>query len=316
MTKFFRLTAVACAAVFMLSAAFVSYSSAENFGEKYDHSLLWLEKVNGKRALKWVRKQNQQTLRELTADPLYTRFKKQAYAILTAPNRITYGTLRSGYVYNFWRDKDHVRGIWRRTTVARYKAGHYKWEVLLDIDALAKKQGKNWVYKGADCLAPDYNRCLISLSPGGTDATTYREFDITTKSFVKGGFQVPLSKTDLGWQDKNTLLIATNWGPDKHGVSAMNTSGYSRIVKRWHRGTKLRDATTVLTMRPTETFSFSQIFTRPEGRAVFIGRGHDFYHISYYLVAKTGDLKPLPLPEMSNLEGLFRGQILVNLKQD
>jgi len=286
------------------------------YGADRDQSFLWLEDVHGPRAMDWVRQQNRKTLDRLTSDPLYAPFRKQAYDILTAPGRITYGTLRGGYVYNFWRDDSHVRGLWRRAPVASYKAGRAKWEILLDVDALAAQEGRNWVYKGADCLAPDYTRCLISLSPGGTDATTYREFDIKAGSFVSGGFQVPLSKTDIGWQDRDNLLIATDWGPDAKGLSAMNTSGYSRIVKRWHRGTKLRDATTILTMGRTETFSFSQNFTRPEGRAVFVGRGHDFYHFTYYLLADDGSLKQLPLPEKSSLEGLFHGQILVNLKQD
>ena len=149
-----------------------------------------------------------------------------------------------------------MRGIWRRATVDSYKKGTPTWDVLLDVDALAKDEDENWVYKSADCLAPDYTRCLVSLSPGGTDATTYREFDITDKSFVEGGFQVPLSKTNLGWEDKDTLLIATDWGPDGDGVSSMNTSGYPRIMKRWHRGGQLSAATSVLEMEATETFSF------------------------------------------------------------
>ncbi len=281
-----------------------------------DKSLMWLEEVEGERALTWVRAQNEATLDTLAKDPLYEEFKQQAYDILTASDRITYGTIRGGYVYNFWRDREHVRGIWRRTTVEDYKTGNSQWEVLLDIDALAAKEGKNWIYKGADCLAPDYNRCLISLSPGGTDATTYREFDIAEKSFVKGGFQVPLSKTSLGWEDRDTLLIATDWGPDANGVSSMNSSGYPRIMKRWHRGDGLDMAKSVLEMDAEETFSFPFDFTRPEGKAVFIMRGHDFYHFTYYAVDGNGGLKELPLPKKSSLAGMYKGQILVSLKED
>ncbi len=296
----------------IISVIYVSQSYAKDD----DKSLLWLEEIEGEKALTWVRAQNKATLDELAKDPLYEEFKQQAYDILTASDRITYGSLRGGYVYNFWRDRDHVRGIWRRTTVEDYKTGNSQWELLLDIDALAAKEGKNWIYKGADCLAPDYNRCLISLSPGGTDATTYREFDIAEKSFVKGGFQVPLSKTSLGWEDRDTLLIATDWGPDANGVSSMNSSGYPRIMKRWHRGDDLGLARSVLEMDAGETFSFPFDFTRPEGKAVFIMRGHDFYHFTYYAVDGNGALKELPLPKKSSLAGMYKGQILVSLKED
>ncbi len=292
------------------------FSVSPSYAKDDDKSLMWLEEVEGEKALTWVRAQNEATLDELTKDPLYKEFKQQAYDILTASDRITYGTIRGGHVYNFWRDKDHVRGIWRRTTVENYKTGNSQWELLLDIDALAAKEGKNWIYKDADCLAPDYNRCLISLSPGGTDATTYREFDIVEKSFVKGGFQVPLAKTNLGWEDRDTLLIATDWGPDEQGVSSMNTSGYPRIMKRWHRGDDLSRAKSVLEMDAEETFSFPFAFTRPEGKAVFIMRGHDFYHFTYYAVDGNGALKELPLPKKSSLAGMYKGQILVSLKED
>jgi len=300
------------ATVILMSYLVVFPANADD----HDPSLLWLEDIEGQKALQWVRAQNKVTLDDLTTDPAFTDFKKQAYDILTASDRITYGSIRGGFVYNFWRDQNHIRGIWRRATVDSYKSGAPKWTTLLDIDALAADENENWVYKGADCLAPDYNRCLISLSPGGTDATTYREFDISEKSFVMGGFQVPLSKTYLGWEDKDSLLIATDWGLDASGASAMNTSGYPRIMKRWARGSDFKSAKSVLEMDKEETFSFPVTFTRPEGKAAFILRGHDFYHFTYYAVDKDSGLKELPLPKKSSLVGMYKGQILVTIKED
>ncbi|WP_417624590.1 prolyl oligopeptidase family serine peptidase [Paremcibacter congregatus] len=312
-----RWVGAVAAAVVAFSGTSISTVTAEQAeSNDIDQSLLWLEEVEGEKALDWVRTQNAATLAKLTKDPMFSGFKQQAYDILTAADRITSGTLRGGYVYNFWRDKTHVRGIWRRATVESYKAGAAEWDTLLDVDALAKAEDKNWVYKGASCLAPDYTRCLIDLSPGGTDATTYREFDVTAKAFVDGGFQVPLAKTNLGWEDQDTLLIGTDWGPDDQGVSAMNSSGYPRIMKRWKRGTPLADATTVLETGHEETFSFPFSFDRPEGKAVFVMRGHDFYHATYYLVDGNGQLQELPLPKKIGVSGMFKGQILVILKED
>ncbi|WP_138381078.1 prolyl oligopeptidase family serine peptidase [Luteithermobacter gelatinilyticus] len=276
-----------------------------------DEDLLWLEDIEGEKALDWVREQNRSTLEELTKDPRFDQYKQEALAILTAPDRIAAGRLRGGYVYNFWQDESHVRGIWRRAPIETYKAGAPEWEVLLDVDDLARREGKNWIFKGADCLAPAFERCILSLSPGGTDAAVYREFDIPTKDFVKDGFYVPLAKSSVGWQDENTLLVATDWGE-----GSLNTSGYARILKRWQRGTPMTAADPLLEMAVEETFVFPVSFDRPEGGANFIMRGHDFYRFTYYVVDDTGGLKQLPLPPKSDLSGMFEGQVLVTLKED
>jgi len=291
-------------------------SSEKHNSEKLDQSLIWLEAVEDEKALSWVRAQNKATLDELAADPRFEEYKTEAYDILTSSDRITYGTLRGGYVYNFWRDQTHVRGVWRRSDINSYKAGQPQWDVIIDVDALAKTENENWVYKGVDCLAPDYKRCIVELSPGGTDAATYREYDIESRSFVKDGFIVPQAKSSVGWENKDSLLVATDWGVDADGNSSMNTSGYSRILKRWKRGTKLEDATTILTMAADETFVFPVGFYRPEGGANLVMRGHDFYHFSYYAIDKTGALKILPLPKKSSLAGLFKGELLISLKED
>ena len=260
-----------------------------------DESLLWLEDVESEKALSWVNEENQKTLSVLAEDPLFEDFKQQALDILTASDRIPSGQIRGGYFYNFWRDETNVRGIWRRTPVKGYKVGKVEWELLLDVDKLAADEGKNWVYKWSTCLAPEYNRCLVSLSPGGTDATTYREFDINAKSFVEGGFQVPFSKTNLNWENEDTLLIATDWGNDEQGASTMNDSGYPMIMKRWKRGTDLASAEVVHKMPRHETFSHVLTYTRPEGKAVLIRQAHDFYNYTFYAVDKKGDLKEMKI---------------------
>ncbi|MCA9016084.1 MAG: S9 family peptidase [Planctomycetaceae bacterium] len=276
-----------------------------------EQSLLWLEEIEGEQALAWVRQRNDTTLKALTSDPRYTAYEQEALQILTASDRITYGTLRGDFVYNFWRDKDHVRGIWRRMRLAQFRSKQRNWETLLDIDKLAADENENWIYKGVDCLGPDYERCIMELAPGGTDTAVYREFDVPTRTFVKDGFKVPLAKTNLCWENRDQLLIATDWGE-----GSLNTSGYARILKRWKRGTPLTAAETLLETGMDETFIHPVNLEHGERQVCFVLRGHDFYHFSFYLVTETGALKQLPLPQKSSLSGLFQDQVLVELKEE
>ena len=276
-----------------------------------DQSLLWLEEIEGKKALEWVKQQNSKTLNALTSDPRYQKYQKEALEILTASDRIKFGTIRGDYVYNFWRDKDHVRGLWRRTSLTQFRKPHPEWEILLDVDQLAKKESENWIYKGVDCLGPDYSRCILELAPGGTDTAVYREYDLESKSFVKNGFEVPLAKTNLCWENQDHLLVATDWGE-----GSLNSSGYARILKRWKRGTPLSSAETILETEMDETFIYPIDIEHDDGQLCFVLRGHDFYHFSFYLVTENSGLKQLPLPQKCSLSGLFRDQILIELKQD
>ncbi|MDX1293917.1 MAG: S9 family peptidase, partial [Hyphomonas sp.] len=199
---------------------------------------LWLEEVEGEAALDWVRRQNERSLAELQADPDYAAHEAAAVEALTSAERIPYGTIRDGMVYNFWQDDTHVRGLWRRTSLASYATAEPDWETVLDFDKLAEDEGQNWVFKGADCFRPKGSdagyRCMVSLSDGGKDAVIRREFDLATKQFVADGFATPEAKQGGAWAGPDTLLIATDWGE-----GTLTDSGYPFIVKRWQRGTDL-----------------------------------------------------------------------------
>ena len=102
--------------------------------------------------------------------------------------------------------------------MADYGAGATAWETLLDVDALAKAEGANWVYKGVQCLPPEQVDCLLSLSDGGKDAVRVREYSIAEggakAGFVAGGFDIPEAKSQFVWEHKNALLLSTDWGGD------------------------------------------------------------------------------------------------------
>jgi prolyl oligopeptidase len=197
----------------------------------------WLEQVEGKKAIAWVKEHNKITLDAFQADERWSKYLATAEDILKSQDRIPYGMLMGDYVYNFWQDGAHQRGIWRRATVASYASASPEWELVLDVDALAKSEGENWTYQHTECLAPAYSKCLVSLSRGGRDAAVLREFDAVSKTFVSGGFATDEAKTSFAWAWDDAVLIGTNFGDD-----TLTTSGYPRIVKLWTRGSTLTEA--------------------------------------------------------------------------
>jgi prolyl oligopeptidase len=199
---------------------------------------LWLEEVNGERAMKWVKEQNKKTADVLEKDTRYDVFRKEALAILTAQDRIPTPTFRGEGIDNFWQDQKNIRGVWRKTSLESYRSDKPKWQTVLDIDALAKSEKKNWIFKGADCLPPKEALCLVSLSDGGKDAVVVREYDAAKRTFVKGGFRVPEGKHRIAWLDEDTLLVATDFGR-----GSLTESGYPFIVKTFSRGQELAEAT-------------------------------------------------------------------------
>ena len=185
-------------------------NTTENTTAENDH--LYLEEVLGERALETVKGWNGHTLKALMADPRFETLQSEALEILQSKDKIPYVSYRAGAVHNFWQDANHVRGIWRSSTLESYLSDTPQWDTVLDFDALAKAEGKNWVYKGNNCLSPDYDMCIVSLSDGGKDAVVRREFNVKTKSFVEDGFQLAESKGSADWLDKDTLLVSVDFG--------------------------------------------------------------------------------------------------------
>jgi prolyl oligopeptidase len=272
---------------------------------------LWLEDVDSDRALDWVRARNAESERELGALPGYADLRLRLKTILDARDRIPYVGHHGGSFYNFWRDADHERGIWRRTTLDEYRKPAPAWETVLDLDALARVESENWVWAGVTFLEPHGTRCLVSLSRGGGDAHVVREFDVATRAFVADGFVVPEAKTSAGWVDGDTLFVATDFGPD-----SMTTSGYPRIVKAWRRGTPLAQATLVCAIEPDDLSVSAWQDPTPGHERQFVQRQIDFYSSEMFLRdPASGRLTPIPKPPDADAFAL-RDQLIVELRSD
>ena len=255
-----------------------------------DDPYLWLEATHGARAMDWVKQQNTITEKAFASSAGFERSRSQILEVLDSDARIPYVSRMGEYLYNFWQDKAHPRGLWRRTTLAEYRKAEPKWETVLDVDALNKAEGKRWVFKGVDCLKPAYTRCLLSLSPDGGDAVVVREFDIPSKSFVQGGFELPVAKTQVGWIDQDHIYVGTDFG-----TGSMTKSSYPRIAKEWTRGTPLAAAATVYEGKPDD-LAVSAFHDRTPGfERDFVQVSTDFFH-SETLLRKDGKLVKLDVP--------------------
>ena len=272
---------------------------------------LWLEDISGARALTWVHRENERSLQRLTADARYQQAYSQALAILEDRSRIPYGVLRGGHVYNFWQDDAHVRGLWRRAPLASYETATPDWETLLDIDAVAQAEGRNWVYQGVECQAGNGPRCLISLSDGGEDAKVVREFDQFTRRFVDDGFSLPRAKSDVTWQDADTVLVATHFGE-----ASLTQSGYPYVVREWRRGETLEQA------REIYRGEFHDVLVSPgrldgdRGESLLvIARLRTFFSTDYLRV-QAGRAEAMTLPAKVELKGISQGELLFRIRQD
>lgn len=278
--------------------------------ERHDDPYLWLEEVDGEKALEFVQKQNKLTETKFTALPDYQGIYDKVLKIANSTDRIAYPTVYGTYIYNFWQDKEHVRGIWRRTSKAAYLSGKPEWETVLDIDALAEKDKIKWVFKGAVGLYPTYDRFLVNLSNGGGDAVVIKEFDAKTKTFITGGFELAEAKGDASYWDENTLIISTDFGP-----GTMTTSGYARQVKLWKRGTDIKQAKLLFEGNETDVASFGYKMIDGDKSYLMAGHSTTFYTgFSYVMVNEK--LVKLDLPEDISISGILNDQLILQLKSD
>ena len=273
---------------------------------------IWLEEFTSPRAMSWVEERNARTFKVLEADPRYATLYSEALTIASAKDRIPAPSFIHGEIYNYWTDAEHLRGFWRKTSLASYRTASPAWTTVLDVDALGKAEGKSWVWHGARCLPPEQKRCLISLSDGGEDAEVVREFDLDTGTWVQGGFNLPRGKHRVAWKDADTLLIASEWTPVD-----LTPSGYPYIVKRLKRGQAMADAVEVYRGGKGDGgYGVSPSQARDgQGRTLtYVERPLDTFNQQTYVLTPTG-AKRLPIPGKSSIVDLVDGRLLVKLDE-
>lgn len=303
--KFARTMATAV----LLTGVLAVTAHGEDTGMEGD-PYLWLEDVESVKARKWVEEQNRRTADVLGQREGFDALYEDALETLNSDARIPVVVMRSGYLYNFWQDASHPRGVYRRTTLESFRSDEPDWETVLDIDALSAAEGKQWVFGGIDCLRPENRHCLIGLSEGGSDAREIREFDMQTLSFVDDGFRLPAAKSNVTWVDENELLVGTDFGP-----GTLTDSGYPRQVKRWRRGTSLDDAETLFSGDESSVSVSSRVLQDQLSSAWVITESSTFWKRRYYLLL-GGATRALQLPDTATLSGSYQGCLVFRIHED
>jgi len=274
-----------------------------------DDPYLWLEDIAGDDALDWVRARNEPTLAEF-GGAQFEKMRTEALEVLDTDARIPYVGRRGEYLYNFWRDAANPRGLWRRTTLDSYRTDSPDWDVLIDVDALGRADDEKWVWAGATVIEPEFTRALVDLSRGGSDAVIVREFDMETREFITDGFELLEAKSQIGWEEPDTVLVGTDFGD-----GSLTESGYPRIVKRWHRGTPLSDAETIFEGSPTDVSATGYADRTPGFERTFVGRSLDFWNRERWEL-RGPELIRIDVPTDLSSMLIHREWLLIDLRTD
>lgn len=283
-------------------------SAASGVPGEAEDPYIWLEEARSDRALAWVRAENDKTLAQLANDPRFEALKAEALAILDAEDRIPMVSFRPDGLYNFWQDRANPRGVLRRTTLDSYRTDTPQWETVLDIDALARADNREWVYQGMSCLEPDMRHCMVALSDGGKDATILREFDMATRSFVEGGFTLPESQGSVSWVDKDTLLVSRDFGG-----GTVTESFYPFTTRLWKRGESLEQAQEIFRGAASDVSAGAGLLRDSAGtvHGMVATRGLTFHESATYI--RQGDeWVGLNLPSKAGLYGIVDGHVLIS----
>jgi len=274
---------------------------------------IWLEEARSDEALAWVESENERTLGVLAADPRFEQLKADALAIYDSEDRIPFVSFRPDGLYNFWQDKENPKGLLRRTSLESYQTDEPEWETVLDIDALAEAEGREWVYKGSSCLPPDLNLCMIALSDGGEDATILREFDTSTGEFVEDGFRLEeKSQGGVSWLDRDTLLVSRDFGE-----GTLTDSEYPFTTRLWKRGTDIVNAEEIFRGESSDVSSGAYLLRDSDDviHARMAYRGVSFHEREFY-VEKDGEWLKLDLPAKAGPYGIVDGHLLFTTDVD
>ncbi len=305
MKKLFTLTSV----ITLILALSGCGADRGNSAEKAD-PYLWLEEVEGEKALDWARAQNKISDEAFTGLPLFNELRDKFLTVFNDKERVIYPDMVGNYVYNLWQDEKNERGLWRRMSKEDYLGGKNDWEVVLDLDQLSAEENRKWVFGGANWLGPENKICLLKLSDGGKDESVIREFDASEKRFVSGGFSVSESKGSVTWVDKDNILVATNYGP-----GTMTTSGYPSMVKLWERGADPAGAEMLLKTDTAHMGIFVNGMNIDGKQYAFINEGIGFFETKMYLY-NSENLSSIDIPPDMEFKGMHGSNLLLYLQSD
>lgn len=263
--------------------------------------LAWLEPLDGREAVEWVRRENARTLRTLRKDSRFERRREAALNVELDANRLSREReLHNGWIYEILRDRQHPLGLWRRTRIESYRTRAPKWQDLLDLDSLSRREGKKWVLQRPTSFLG--SRALVRLSFDGTGSYEIREFDLEAAQFVSDGFVVPQRMSARAvWHDPDTVFVQ----------DALNT------IRKWSRGTQLNESPTVLNAEKTDKTLGLLNYVDENGKVLTIlARLTATEGLIQLLWTADGNLRRLELPPGHAIRGFYKGQCIIELTRD
>jgi len=261
-----------------------------------DDPYLWLEEIDGERALAWVEAQNAAILARF-GDDRFAADRDTLAAIFDRPDNIPVIAKRGTKVFNFWKDAEHPRGLWRATSLDSYRSKEPDWDILLDLDALAAKEGEDWTWSGAATIPGSHERAIVMLSRGGADAVVLREFDLGALDFVPGGFELPEAKGGAAWLDRDTLLLSSALGADM-----ATSSGYARTVRLWRRGADPLTAPVIFETSADHMAVWSDIDREAEGELLVFVERVGFFDAIVWIGDRSGPKTRIDVPTDASVD--------------
>ena len=291
--------------------AMATTAQAQDMMEQ-DDPYIWLEETRSDRALEWVRGENVRTEAQIFTDPRFEELRADAYELLTADDRVPGVSIWPQGLMNFWQDDANPKGLVRMTSMESYRTDDPEWDVILDVDKLAAEEGREWVYRGMNCLGPERKYCLVSLSDGGKDASEQREFDMETRTFVEDGFFFPEGLNRVQWVDKDTLIVTMDWGE-----GTLTESEYPYVSKVLKRGQSLDEAVEIFRGEASDVSAGASV-VRDQDYVVqgrMASRGLSFHERAYFW-EKDGEWMRIDIPAMASPAGIFKGRMLLSLREE
>ena len=266
----------------------------------------------------WVTAQNTRTTGAFGKTPETDALTARLKAAYTSQERIVSCSRYADWGYNTWQDDTHPLGIVRRTPWAAWLAGKPEWQTILDVDTLDLNQkagdATRWALHDFDMLYPTWDRALVSLSPGGSDACMVREFDVESRTFVEDGFTLPdVGKHGISWIDRDTVYVG--WDDSARSKKpALTTSGFPRQARKWTRGTALADAPVVF--EGTRRDVSAGVDYDPLENLHLASRAVTFFEtLQYWLDESTGAWQQYDVPLHAELEH-WNGWLFVTPRED
>ena len=158
-------------------------------------------------------------------------------AILDSDAKIPGVEKIGAYYYNFWKDEEHERGLWRRTTLAEYR----KPRAEVGNGARPRRAQRAPRRRTGSGTAPTACKPDVQALPGRAVARRRRRRRHARvrprHEAVREGRLLPPRGQGRRWagSTRTRVYVDTDFGP-----GSLTRSGYPRIVKEWKRGTPLR----------------------------------------------------------------------------